>query len=353
MRTNVSILTAAAQAAVDQSVIDYQNAVAAHVNGDWGVHNQFRFYDTPYAEPVSGNAIFNCFLMRVQLTGTNTDGSGDGVFTLPAIFYGTVGGPVIGGNFGTITAGGVVVDRFPVGTGFDTMAFVAPDLGSGAGLFYYIRHNAYGQFILGTIGTSGVVTDRAANIRSTYGTTGNGFDALTFAAPDLGFGANLFYYIRHDILNVQSLSIFGTVNAAGVVTDRFVLGANAEAFDTMTFAAPDTGYGADVFYYVRHDNLGNFMFGVITANGTVNDKFNLSLAGFDALAFAAPDMGFGANLVYYVRHDNQAHSILGTITVDGTKIATDRFTAGSGFTAFAFAAPDLGYGANLFYYVRG
>lgn len=89
MRANASLLTETAQTAVDSNVIDYQNAVAAHVSGDWSKHNQFQFYTTVYSEPVSGHTIADAFLLRIQLTGTDGGGVGDGVFTMPAIFGGT------------------------------------------------------------------------------------------------------------------------------------------------------------------------------------------------------------------------------------------------------------------------
>ena len=86
MKTQVSILTSEAGAAIDQSVFDYQTAVAAHTGGDWGVHRQLSYYNTlTYAEPVSGHTVADCYLMRVQLSGTNSDGTGDGVFTFPIL----------------------------------------------------------------------------------------------------------------------------------------------------------------------------------------------------------------------------------------------------------------------------
>jgi hypothetical protein len=102
MKSNISILTGDAQTVVSQEIMAYQNAVAAHVGGDWSAHNQFRFYGTlAYAEPGSGNTIADCGLLRVSLTGTNTGanpGFSDGVFTLPAInsgLFGPVGAPPV------------------------------------------------------------------------------------------------------------------------------------------------------------------------------------------------------------------------------------------------------------------
>jgi len=99
MRANVNLLTAASQASVEATISGYENAVAAHISGDWSKHNQFLFYATPFAEFSSGNTIPNCFLLRVLLTGTNTDGTGDAAFTLPVIVTGETtasgGAPII------------------------------------------------------------------------------------------------------------------------------------------------------------------------------------------------------------------------------------------------------------------
>lgn len=69
-------------------------------------------------------------------------------------------------------------------------------------------------------------------------------DALTFAAADLGYGPNLFYYLRHD---GAGLSTFGTISTTGAVTDRFGVGTD---FDALTFEPGNVGYGPNRFYYV-------------------------------------------------------------------------------------------------------
>ena len=87
MRANVNILTAASANTAAIQVTGFENAAAAHVAGDWGAHNQVLFYATPYTES-SGDTISNGYTLRLQLTGTNTDGTGDGVFITPAILTG-------------------------------------------------------------------------------------------------------------------------------------------------------------------------------------------------------------------------------------------------------------------------
>lgn len=99
MRSNVNILTDASEATVAQSNTGYENSTAAHVSGDLGAHNQVLFYGIPFAEYGSGNTINNCYLLRLQLTGINGDGTGDQAFTVPALLTGTAvdtgGAPII------------------------------------------------------------------------------------------------------------------------------------------------------------------------------------------------------------------------------------------------------------------
>lgn len=89
MRSNVNILTSASQTTVELGITGYENSTAAHVSGDWGAHNQVLFYATPFAEFATGHTIANGYLLRVMLTGTNADGTGDAAFTCPVILTGS------------------------------------------------------------------------------------------------------------------------------------------------------------------------------------------------------------------------------------------------------------------------
>jgi hypothetical protein len=191
-------------------------------------------------------------------------------------------------TFGTISTSGAVTDRFGVGNNFDALTFVAEDLGYGPNLFYYLRRDGSGFSTFGTISTSGAVTDR-------FG-VGNNFDALTFVAADLGYGPNLFYYLRHD---GAGFSTFGTISTSGAVTDRFGVGSN---FDALTFAPGNRGYGPNLFYYLRRDGAGFSTFGTISTSRAVTDRFGVG-NNFDALTFAPGNRGYGPNLFYFLRHD--------------------------------------------------
>jgi Galactose oxidase-like, Early set domain len=191
-------------------------------------------------------------------------------------------------TFGTIATNGAVTDRFGVGNNFDALTFVAADLGYGPNLFYFLRHDSNGFSTFGTISTSGAVTDR-------FG-VGNGFDALAFAPGNHGFGPNLFYFFRHDS---NGFSTFGTINTNGAITDRFGVGNN---FDAVTFIPGNHGFGPNLFYFLRHDNNGFSTFGTINPNGAVTDRFGVG-NNFDALTFASGNHGYGPNLFYYLRRD--------------------------------------------------
>jgi hypothetical protein len=243
--------------------------------------------------------------------------------------------PVGFSTFGTIATDGAVVDRFGVGTNFDALTFVAANLGYGPNLFYFLRHDDAGFSTFGTISTTGAVTDR-------FG-VGNNFDALTFEAADLGYGPNLFYYLRHD---GAGFSTFGTISTSGAVTDRFGVGSN---FDALTFVPGNLGYGPRLFYYLRHDGAGLSTFGTISTSGAVTDRFGVG-SNFDALTFVPGNLGYGPKHFYYLRHDGNGLSTFGTISTSG--VVTDRFGVGSNYDALAFTGGNLGYGPKLFYYLR-
>jgi hypothetical protein len=63
----------------------------------------------------------------------------------------------------------------------------AARLGSGAAAASRLAQAQFSTF--GTISTTGAIVDR-------FG-VGNNFDALTFVLQSVGYGTNLFYYLRH------------------------------------------------------------------------------------------------------------------------------------------------------------
>lgn len=250
--------------------------------------------------------------------------------------------------FGTINSATTnVVDRFVAGTNFNGLAYAPEDHGYAATQFYSLRRDTNGTSYFATITAgTGTVTDR-------FDASTRTFDALAYAAPDLGFGPLLFYFLSHDAAGVSTFGTIAPGGVTGVTTDRFVVGTN---FAALTFAAPDLGYGANLFYYVRHDATGLSTFGTInpTMPGTITDRFTVG-SNVVALVFtelAAP--GFGATNFYYLRQDASKVTAFGTIfiTSPSTATVTDRFAVGTNVTELAFTATDTGFGANLFYYLR-
>ncbi len=273
--------------------------------------------------------------------------------TVTTNITGMVSTNAVAATFGTIfPAGsvGTITDRFPVGPDFHGLTYSDSDHGYAATKFYSIRHDGGGNAnffdTIAPTGITGTIADR-------FTLPQYDFDALTYAAPDVGYGPIIFYYLRHD---ASGSSIFGTITPGGVVgvtTDEKVVGNN---FVALTFAATDVGYGANLFYYVRRDTNCNSIFGTIdpAQGGPVTDRFIIG-ANVDALVFTATDVGYGADNFYYLRHDSLGNSTFGTIFVTGliSGNVTDRFLAGTNVNELTFTPTDVLYGPNLFYYLRG
>jgi hypothetical protein len=294
---------------------------------------------TNTVEVVSTNTIPLVTTNTVVIVTTNTTGF--------------VSSNAVASTFGTISPAGslaTITDRFEVGTNFHGLTYSDSDHGYAATKFYSIHHNqaANANFFdtIAPTGSTGTIADR-------FTLPQFNFDALAYAAPDVGYGPIIFYYLRHD---AAGLSTFGSITPGGVVgvaADEKVLGSN---FVALTFAATDVGYGANLFYYVRRDTNCNSIFGTIdpAQGGPVTDRFAIG-ADVDALVFTATDVGYGADNFYYLRHNITGRSTFGTIFVTGltTGNVVDRFSAGTNLTELTFTATDVLYGPNLFYYLRG
>ena len=131
----------------------------------------------------------------------------------------------------------------------------------------------------------------------------NNLHGLMYADQDENWGPTLFYAIRQPASGADQFDTISTIPpVVGVVTDRFAL--TSTNYDALTLAAPDVGYGAVNFYYVRHDNSGVSTFGVIKAARRLFLSRSLGLSPAQAtlaLAFAAANLGYGANMFYYLR----------------------------------------------------
>jgi len=250
------------------------------------------------------------------------------------------------GTFGTIGLTGGITDRFGVPSNYEGLTFADPDKGYGATQFYSVHKDDSGpNYTFDTISGPGTITHRFSIVLP-------GIDSITFAAPDVGYGPLYFYYVRHDTSGVSHFGVIKPGGTVGTATDLFVAGPN---FDAITFAAPDVGFGANLFYYLRHDSSGRSFFGTINPAlpGTMTDRFSGGSIGsnFNALVFVSTDVGNGANRFYYLRTAAGA-STMGYIAPTATAgVVADRFNLGRPFTELTFTTTDVGYGANLFYYL--
>lgn len=247
------------------------------------------------------------------------------------------------GTINPVTEG--VVDRFSVPANLNGLTYADEDKGYGATQFYSIREDSDASYFATITAGTALVTDR-------FDASSRVFDSLTFAAPDVGYGPVIFYSLSHDNAGVSSFGTIKPGGAVGVVEDQFVAGND---FDSITFSATDVGYGANLFYYVRHDVSGASFFGTINPAqpGTITDRFSVG-NNVDSLVFSATDVGYGANNFYYLRHDSDGVSTFGTILVTGlnTGTVTDRFEVGNHAHELTFTTTDTGFGANLFYFLR-
>jgi hypothetical protein len=251
-------------------------------------------------------------------------------------------------TFGTINpVTGTIADRFAVVDGLHGLMFADQDENWGPTLFYSTRHPGSGADQFDTISTippsGGVVTDR-------FGLTSTGYDALTLSAPDVGYGAVNFYYVRH---NSSGAATFGVIKAAGASSSSDLWAIPGTGYKGLAFAAANVGYGANLFYYVRQDVTGLSTFGTInpTPGGIATDRYTVG-SNVDALVFVPSAVStWGTGIFAYLRHDDNG-SIIGTID-PVTQLATDRLDLGTNYlTALTFTATDVGYGPNLFYYLR-
>ena len=261
------------------------------------------------------------------------------------------------------TTGAVtVVPRWTVGANLAGFTFLAQDLGlgDGGGQFYSIKGT--------TIPTGGdtaaftryaALTGVAAN-HADIGSklTPNSYSALTSADPDLGFGAINMYMIHHRATGDYLTVLVPGTTVASTVTDLKPMSGPGGPATTgsggyfgLTFAAANLGFGANRFYYFRSDAVTGTIFGALNpalAGGPVAE-YTLGSGGHTALAYVAADLGFGANLMYFLRLDAETgYTILGTVNA-GTGRAADVANLGSVYSTICHFPATTGFAVNLFY----
>ncbi len=234
-------------------------------------------------------------------------------------------------------------------------------LGGGATQFYSIKSTAIsagGDVSAFTryIASSGAATNHA-DIGSKL--TPNYYSALTSADADVGYGPVNMYFIHHKSSGDYFSVIVPSSGTASAVTDLKPMSGpggpatlGASGYFGLTFAAANLSYGLNQFYYLRTDPVTGFTkFGTLDPAllGTSADKFDLGVGGHNALAFTGTDVGFGPDKMYFLRLDPITHfTILGTLD-PVTGRASDIANLGSVFSTLTFVPGDVGFGVNQFY----
>jgi hypothetical protein len=229
----------------------------------------------------------------------------------------------------TLTAinSGGITPLCTVGSGFSALAYAPADLGNGFGLFYTISDTTDNDFC--TIDFSGDTKVRFGGFPYDY------FTALTFVAPDAGNGPNKLYTIRGGDVGDPALfpiDYGASLGVNGIVlldTDPLSLGMGAgSGFYSITFAAPDLGWGPNLFYALSSNPTnGSIELFTFPVNGPVVDRMNLGSFYFDGIAFAPDDLGWGPNLLYGMAHDSELHYFL--LTFSPTAPLTQQLDLGS------------------------
>lgn len=234
-------------------------------------------------------------------------------------------------------------------------------LGGGPTQFYSIKNTpipaggdiaAFTRYIAG----SGAATNHA-DIGSKL--TPNSYSALTSADPDLGYGSVQLYFIHHKTDGDYFSHIVPGSGTASAVTDLKPMSqpggpatGGASGYFGLTFAASNLGYGANLFYYLRTDPVTGFTkFGTLipALAGSSSDQFNLGVSGYNALSYTTTDVGYGTDKMYYQRLDPiTGFTIFGTID-PLTGRTSDIANLGSVYSTLTFVPGDVGFGTVQFY----
>ena len=194
--------------------------------------------------------------------------------------------------------------------------------------------------------------------------TPNAYLALTSADPDVGYGSVNFYTIHRKGTTDYFTAIIPGPDTSSAVTDLKPMSApggpdtvtGVSGYFGLTFAAANLGYGLNQFYYLRNDpETGAVKFGSLDPAllATSADQFELDATGYKALLFTGTDVGYGNDKMYYLRHDAvTGNTILGTLdpALAGARHTADIANLGSTYSTLTFIPNDpLSLGANQFY----
>lgn len=235
-----------------------------------------------------------------------------------------------------IAASGAATNHADIGSkltpnSYSALTSADPDLGFGAVQLYFIHHKADGDYLTHLVPSSGVassVADLKPMSQPGGPATGglSGYYGLTFAAVNLNYGSNMFYFLRTRA--ADSHTIFGSLvpALAGASTDLFDLGANT-GHNALAFTGTDVGYGINKMYTLRLDSItGYTILGLLNpANGNVADIANLGSV-FTTLTFVPGDVGFGTGRFYTTGSVNPTWQSVSFAAIPDAAISGGSFT---------------------------
>jgi hypothetical protein len=235
-----------------------------------------------------------------------------------------------------IAASGAATNHADIGSkltpnSYSALTSADPDLGYGSVQLYFIHHKTDGDYfshIVPSSGTASAVTDLKPMSQPGGPSTGglSGYYGLTFAAANLNYGSNVFYYLRTNASD--SHTQFGTLipALAGASADQFDLGAG-KGYNALAFTGTDVGYGINKMYTLRLDSVTGFtILGLLNpANGNVADIANLGSV-FSTLTFVPGDVGFGTGQFYTTGPINPTWQSISFAAIPDATIAGGAFS---------------------------
>ena len=143
-----------------------------------------------------------------------------------------------------------------------------------------------------------------------------------FMSQDTGFsvGANRFYSIKNTSIplggDITAFTYY--VAASGAATNHDDVGSKLtpNSYSALTSADPDVGYGAINFYFIHHKGTTDYFTEIVPGSAVASAVTDLKpmsgpggpatvtgVSGYFGLTFAAANLGYGLNQFYYLRTD--------------------------------------------------
>ncbi len=271
-------------------------------------------------------------------------------------------------NFVTITptgaAAATVTNRWIIGSGLSGLGYIDGNSGfpgATATNFFTLTGNAIPALGDPTGFTSYLPTG-AATAQGSVGNslTPNSYSGLTYVAENLGLiGPLSFYAIHHrgtgDYLALIQPSVPTVSDQKPMSIGGTAVTPGASGYFALSYAVDNPGgWGAQLFYYLRTNGLGETVFGSLIPAliSGPTDRWNLGAGrGYTDLAYTTVDIGFGSgpSQFYYLRLDPTTQtSFFGRLN-PLTGVATDIQNLGGVYRTLTFTPTNVGYGANQFY----